>query len=100
MLDLEAVRSITYSAAGQENEGVVAQRLRSSITKVFASEALCRVADRVLQLFGGWGYSADLPIERFYREVRMWRIVEGPNEVHRSLIGRLVARNGIRGLRP
>ena len=100
VLDLEAVRSITYSAAGQENEGVVAQRMRSSITKVFASEALCRVADRVLQLFGGWGYSADLPIERFYREVRMWRIVEGPNEVHRSLIGRLVARNGIRGLRP
>ena len=100
VLDLEAVRSITYSAAGRENEGVVAQRMRSSITKVFASEALCRVADRVLQLFGGWGYSADLPIERFYREVRMWRIVEGPNEVHRSLIGRLVARNGIRGLRP
>ncbi|HKI41359.1 MAG TPA: acyl-CoA dehydrogenase [Mycobacterium sp.] len=100
VLDLEAVRSITYSAATRENDGVVAQRMRCSITKVFASEALCRVADRVLQLFGGWGYSADFPVERFYREVRMWRIVEGPNEVHRSLIGRLVAHHGTRGLRP
>jgi acyl-CoA dehydrogenase len=73
--------------------------MRCSIAKVFASEALCRVADRVLQLFGGWGYSADLPVERFYRDVRMWRIVEGPNEVHRSLIGRLVVDNGTRDLR-
>ena len=99
VLDLEAVRSITYTAASREHDGVVAQRMRCSITKVFASEALCRVADRVLQLFGGWGYSADFPVERFYREVRMWRIVEGPNEVHRSLIGRLLARNGTRVLR-
>lgn len=100
VLDLEAARSITYTAAARESDGVVAQRMRCSITKVFASEALCRVADRVLQLFGGWGYSAGLPVERFYREVRMWRIVEGPNEVHRSLIGRLVAHNGTRDLRP
>ncbi len=100
VLDLEAARSITYSAASREDDGVMAQRMRSSITKVAASEALCRVADRVLQLFGGWGYSADLPVERFYREVRMWRIVEGPNEVHRSVIGRLLVNNGTRALRP
>jgi alkylation response protein AidB-like acyl-CoA dehydrogenase len=100
VLDLEAVRSITYSAASREGDSVVAQRMRNSITKVVASEALCRIADRVLQLFGGWGYSTDLPVERFYREVRMWRIVEGPNEVHRTLVGRLLAQNGTRCLRP
>jgi acyl-CoA dehydrogenase len=100
VLDLEAVRSITYSAASREGDSVVAQRMRNSITKVAASEALCRIADRVLQLFGGWGYSTDLPVERFYREVRMWRIVEGPNEVHRTLVGRLLAQNGTRCLRP
>lgn len=104
-LDLEAARTITYHAATYHaacciDGGVVAERLRSSITKVVASEALCRVADRVMQLFGGWGYSSDLPVERFYREVRMWRIVEGPNEIHRSLIGRLLTRHGTRGLRP
>lgn len=100
VLDLEAVRSITYSAASREGDSVAAQRMRNSITKVVASEALCRIADRVLQLFGGWGYSTDLPVERFYREVRMWRIVEGPNEVHRTLVGRLLAQNGTRCLRP
>ncbi|OBY32587.1 acyl-CoA dehydrogenase family protein [Mycolicibacter kumamotonensis] len=99
-LDLEIVRNLTYSAASREGDGVVAQRMRHSITKVVASEAVCRIADRVLQLFGGWGYSTDLPVERFYREARLWRIVEGPNEIHRSLIGRLLAQNGARALRP
>lgn len=100
VLDLEAVRSITYNAASREGDAVATQRMRSSITKVVASEAICRIADRVLQLFGGWGYSTDLPVERFYREARLWRIVEGPNEIHRTLIGRLLTRNGSRGLRP
>jgi len=99
-LDLEIVRNLTYSAASREGDGVVAQRMRHSITKVVASEAVCRIADRVLQLFGGWGYSTDLPVERFYREARLWRIVEGPNEIHRSLIGRLLAQSGARALRP
>lgn len=99
-LDLEVVRNLTYSAASREGDTVVAQRMRHSITKVAASEAICRIADRVLQLFGGWGYSTDLPVERFYREARLWRIVEGPNEIHRSLIGRLLAQNGTRALRP
>lgn len=100
VLDLEAVRALTYSAASRAGDAIVTQRMHCSITKVAASEAICRVADRVLQLFGGWGYSTDLPVERFYREVRMWRIVEGPNEIHRTLIGRLVSQNGTRGLRP
>jgi alkylation response protein AidB-like acyl-CoA dehydrogenase len=99
-LDLEVVRNLTYNAASREDDSVAAQRMRHSITKVAASEAICRIADRVLQLFGGWGYSTDLPIERFYREARLWRIVEGPNEIHRSLIGRLLAQNGTRALRP
>jgi alkylation response protein AidB-like acyl-CoA dehydrogenase len=99
-LDLEVVRNLTYSAASREGDAVAAQRMRHSITKVVASEAVCRIADRVLQLFGGWGYSTDLPVERFYREARLWRIVEGPNEIHRSLIGRLLAQNGARVLRP
>lgn len=100
VLDLEAARTLTYSAATREADAVATQRIRTSITKVVASETFCRIADRVLQLFGGWGYSTDFPVERFYREARMWRIVEGPNEIHRTLIGRLVAQYGTRGLRP
>ncbi|HTM84708.1 MAG TPA: acyl-CoA dehydrogenase family protein, partial [Mycobacterium sp.] len=100
VLDLEAARTITYSAAGRVGDGLATRRMRDSITKVVASEAICRIADRVLQLFGGWGYSTDFPVESFYREARMWRIVEGPNEIHRTLIGRLLTQHGTRGLRP
>jgi alkylation response protein AidB-like acyl-CoA dehydrogenase len=96
-LDIEATRWLTYAAAQAADSGVDT-RVADSLVKVQASEALGRVADRVLQLFGGWGYTKDLPIERFYREARMWRIVEGPNEVHRWAVARALGRRGTRAL--
>jgi alkylation response protein AidB-like acyl-CoA dehydrogenase len=98
-IDLDASRWMTYAAAAEADAGGDT-RLHDSIVKTFTSEALGRVADRVLQLFGGWGYSKDLPIERFYREARMWRIVEGPNEVHRWAIARQLLTKGMAPLRP
>lgn len=59
---------------------------------------MSRVSDKVLQLHGGWGYSKDLPIERFYRDSRMYRIVEGPNEVHRMVVARNLLKSGITAL--
>jgi alkylation response protein AidB-like acyl-CoA dehydrogenase len=97
-IDLEASRAMTYAAA-ERRDGGGEMRVHDAMVKVFASEALGRVADRVLQLFGGWGYSKDLPIERFYREARMWRIVEGPNEVHRWAIARSLLHSGVDSLR-
>ena len=96
-VDIETSRWITY-AAGEAATAGRDTRVVDSIVKVHASEALGRVADRVLQLFGGWGYSKDLPIERFYREARMWRIVEGPNEVHRWAVARALLRRGTAAL--
>lgn len=98
VIDLDTVRALTYVAALTTND-LSATRMRESIVKVAASEALDRVADRVLQLFGGWGYAAESLVQQFYREARMWRIVEGPNEIHRDLIGRLAVDNGVLGLR-
>lgn len=98
-IDIDASRWMTYAAAARCDDGADT-RVADSVVKVFTSEALCRVADRVLQLFGGWGYSKDLPIERFYREARMWRIVEGPNEVHRSVVARALASTGVNALDP
>ncbi|HWB65642.1 MAG TPA: acyl-CoA dehydrogenase family protein [Mycobacteriales bacterium] len=98
-VDLDATRWMTYAAAARVDEGADT-RLQVSMVKVFASEALGRVADRVMQLFGGWGYAKGLPVERFYREARMWRIVDGPNEIHRVVIARQLARSGIAALRP
>ena len=62
------------------------------MAKVFVSEALGRVVDRALQLHGALGYSADLPLERFYRDARAARIYDGPSEIHRMVIARNLLR--------
>ena len=60
------------------------------MAKLFATEMVNRVADRVLQIHGGAGYTKELPIERFYRDVRMLTIVEGTSEIQRRSIARFL----------
>jgi alkylation response protein AidB-like acyl-CoA dehydrogenase len=54
------------------------------------SEAVARVADRSLQILGGLGITRDTVVERFYRDVRAFRIYDGPSEVHRWALGRRI----------
>ena len=70
-------------------------RQKVSMIKVFASEMLCRVADRGIQVHGGAGYSKDLPLERIYRDARVTRIYDGTSEVHRMLVARDVLKRGL-----
>lgn len=58
------------------------------MVKVQASETLGRVADRAVQIFGGMGYCKELPIERYYRDARIYRIFDGASEIHRNVIAR------------
>ena len=60
----------------------------SAIAKIVATEASGRVVDRALQIHGGYGVTKDLPFERWYREMRIRRIGEGPNEVQRHIVAR------------
>jgi alkylation response protein AidB-like acyl-CoA dehydrogenase len=62
----------------------------SSMAKVICSEAIARVADRSLQILGGLGTTRDTMVERFYRDVRAFRIYDGPSEVHRWALGRRI----------
>ena len=62
----------------------------SSMAKVVCSEAVARVADRSLQILGGLGITRDTVVERFYRDVRAFRIYDGPSEVHRWALGRRI----------
>jgi len=61
---------------------------RNSRAKVFCSEALGRVVDRSLQVLGGLGMTSDTVVERTYRDIRAFRIYDGPSEVHRHFLVR------------
>ena len=63
---------------------------RISMIKVQAAETLCRVADRAVQIYGGLGYCRDLPIERYYRDARIYRIYDGTSEIHRMVVARAI----------
>jgi acyl-CoA dehydrogenase len=71
-------------------------RHESSVAKVICSEAIWRVVDRSLQVLGGLGTTRDTVVERIFREVRPFRIYDGPSEVHRWSIARKLAREEAR----
>lgn len=81
-IDLAATRALLMRACAELDAGERASKA-TSIAKTFAAEALNRVVDRATQLCGGLGVSGDLPIAKIAREVRPFRIYDGPSEVHR-----------------
>ncbi len=70
----------------------------ASCTKLFATEACGRVADRAVQVFGGAGYVTDYGIERFYRDVRIFRLYEGTSQIQQIIIARELARAAKTGM--
>ncbi len=82
-----AARCMVLDAARRRDAGENVTML-ASCAKLFASEMVGRVADRAVQIFGGAGYTADHGIERFYRDVRIFRIYEGTSEIQRLVIAR------------
>jgi alkylation response protein AidB-like acyl-CoA dehydrogenase len=86
-IDLAATRALLWRACEELDEGARASKA-TSIAKTFAAEALNRVVDRSMQLCGGLGVSADLPVAKIARELRPFRIYDGPSEVHRWSIAR------------
>jgi alkylation response protein AidB-like acyl-CoA dehydrogenase len=87
-VELEAGRLLCRRAAELAEVNDPGYRIAASRAKLYCSEMAGRVADRVLQLFGGAGYMADLPIERLYRDARGFRIGEGTSEMQRLQIAR------------
>jgi acyl-CoA dehydrogenase len=90
-IDLDAARSVVWRAAWAIAEGSRSSE-ESSRAKVFASEAVCRVVDRAVQLAGGMGTSEELVLGRIYRDIRSFRIYDGATEVHKMSIARRAAR--------
>ena len=86
-LDIRQSRWMTLAAAHKAESGQPF-RMEAGMAKLVASEAGGRVVDRSMQVHGGIGMTKDLPLERWYREMRIRRVGEGPNEVQRLIIAR------------
>lgn len=93
-MDVHASRLMVLDAAWRLAEGDQA-RVETSMCKAFVAEAVGRVVDRAVQVFGALGFSKDTPLERFYREVRAFRIYDGPSEVHRMVVARALLKRGL-----
>ncbi len=99
--ELYAARLMTYKAAWEEDSGRFDRKelhAKASMCKLYASEMANRVADRVLQIFGGRGYCKDFAAERHFRHVRVDRIWEGTSEIMRSIILNGVLKRDLRRL--
>ena len=86
--DLEAARALLYLAAAKVTANAPDKSRFSAMAKRLATDSGSSVVDRALQLFGGYGYLKDYPIERFWRDLRVHSILEGTNQVMRMIVGR------------
>ena len=87
--EIEAARLLTMRAAGLKQEGKRSTR-ESSKAKLYSSEVAVRVANEAVQIFGGYGFIKDFPVEKFYRDVKLCTIGEGTSEIQRLVIARRV----------
>ncbi|MEY4720964.1 MAG: hypothetical protein RIQ46_689 [Pseudomonadota bacterium] len=86
--DLEAARALLYLAAAKVSANAPDKTRFAAMAKKLASDSGSEIVDKALQMFGGYGYLKDYPIERFWRDLRVHRILEGTNEIMRMIIGR------------
>ena len=93
---VDAARSLTHRAARLVEDGEPEARRFSSMAKLEASEAAMQVTREAVQVFGGYGYVREYPVERLFRDAKVTEIYEGTSEIHRSIIGKQLFRE--RGL--
>ena len=86
--DLEAARALLYMAAAKVTANAPDKSRFSAMAKRLATDSGSEIVNKALQLFGGYGYLRDYPIERFWRDLRVHSILEGTNQVMRMIIGR------------
>ncbi len=87
----EAARLLTYRAAWLESEGLPYSEA-SAMAKLFAGDTAMKVTVEAVQVFGGYGYTKDYPVERYMRDAKITQIYEGTNEIQRLVIGRSITK--------
>ena len=94
-IDIRAAKLLVFDAAAKADRGEPF-RTESAIAKLVASENSFRVVDRSMQIHGGLGVAKDLPLERWFREMRIRRVGEGPSEVQKHVIARDILNESLR----
>lgn len=89
---IEAAELLTHQAANRKNAGLPVNK-ESAFAKYYASEVAVRVANEAVQIFGGYGYTKDFPVEKFYRDSKLCTIGEGTSEIQKLVISRAVLRD-------
>jgi len=90
--EIEAARQLVLSAAAMKDRGE-RYTAQASMAKLFASEMVNRITGRALQMHGGYGFTKDYPVERFYRDARVFTIYEGTSEIQRVVISNQILRD-------
>lgn len=95
-VDIEAARQLTLAAAALKDRGEI-YTLQAATAKLFASEMVNRITGKAIQLHGGYGFTKDYPVERFYRDARVFTIYEGTSEIQRVVISNHILKDKRKG---
>jgi butyryl-CoA dehydrogenase len=87
--EIQAARLLSYQAAWLKDQGMEFEKV-AAMAKLYASEVCSRVTSKAVQIHGGYGYTAEFPVERYFREAKLFEIVEGTSEIQRLVIANRV----------
>ncbi|MTI21407.1 acyl-CoA dehydrogenase [Fulvivirga sp. RKSG066] len=87
--EIEAAKLLTHQAADLKNKGKSVNK-QSAMAKLYASEIAVKAANEAVQIFGGYGFTKDYPVEKFYRDVKLCTIGEGTSEIQKLVIARAI----------
>jgi len=90
--NVEAARLLTYQAAWLESEGLPYGK-ESAMSKLFAGDTAMKVTTEAVQVFGGYGYTKDYPVERYMRDAKITQIYEGTQEIQKLVISRMITKD-------